>query len=82
MAKALDGRNLQEILLFYIIYFTGPRGRENLKTMTKDTLKIGQNPDGRKFIYQAIDESNKNHNETDTDPSTQACIYEIPSELQ
>ena len=75
MSKAPNAKNLQEILLFYIIYFTGRRGRENLRTMTK---KIGQDPDERKFIYQAIHESNKNHGECDNDPTTEARIYEIP----
>ena len=62
--------------MFYIIYFTGRRGRENLRTMTKKTFQIGEDPDGRKFIYQAVDEGNKNHDENDDEPTTEAGIYE------
>ena len=46
--------------------------------MKKDTFQVSEDSEGRKFIYQAIDESNKNHTEQDTDPTTQGRIYEMP----
>ena len=81
MAARPNPRKLQEILLFYVIYFTGRRGRENLRSMTKSTFQIAQDPNGRHFIYQAVDESNKNHTEKDTDASFQGRIYELPGQL-
>ena len=77
MSKPPNAQKLQEILLFYIIYFTGRRGRENLRVMKKNTFQVAQDSNGRRFIYQAIDESNKNHNEMDDDPSTQGRIYKM-----
>ena len=81
MAQPPNGKNLQDILLFYIIYFTARRGRENLRDMTKDTFKVSEDADGGKFIYQAIDEKNKNHDENIVDPSTQGRIYEIKGKI-
>ena len=46
--------------------------------MTKDTFKIERDSKGLCYIFQAKDESDQNHNETDTDESNQAKIYEIP----
>ena len=39
MQGSLNGRHLQEIVLFNIIYFIGRRGRENLRLMTKKYLQ-------------------------------------------
>ena len=39
---------------------------------------MGKDPDNRRFIYQAIDEGDKNHNEKDTTATNQARIYEVP----
>ena len=40
MKSKPNAANLQEIVLFNIIYYTGRRGRENLQKMTKDTFEI------------------------------------------
>ena len=74
MAGPPNGTLLQEIVLFNIIFYMGRRGRENLRMMTKETFAIDQNSDGRRFIYQQQDETDKNHNENDTEMSNQACI--------
>ena len=50
-------KKLQEVVLFNIIYYMGRRGLENLRYMTKETFKIARDPDGRRYIYQAIKES-------------------------
>ena len=45
--------------------------------MTKNTFQVGEDPDGRQFLYQAVHEGNKNHDENDDEPTTEARIYEI-----
>ena len=67
---------LQEIVLFNIIFYMGRRGRENLQAMTKDTFNITTDTNGTRYIYQQKDETDKNHNENDTEMSNQARIYE------
>lgn len=81
-------KKLQEIVLFNIIYYTGRRGRQNLRTMMKETFQIASDPDGCRFIYQAIKEADKNHQGNDIDPrkftcpcadqTDQARIYDFP----
>lgn len=71
-------RKLQEIVLFYIIYYMCRRGRQNLRNMKKSTFAIGADPTGREYIYQAVKESDKNHKEDDTSPNNQARVYSIP----
>ena len=47
--------------------------------MTQETFKIATDPtDGRKYIFQAIDEADKNHTFADTTNSNDGRIYEIP----
>ena len=71
-----DGKILQQLVLFTVIYQMGRRGHENLRKMTKATFKVGVEADGRKYLYQAIDEHSKNYTEKDTEKSNQARIYE------
>lgn len=73
---------LRQIVLFNIIYYMGRRGRQNLRPMTKDTFAIGCDPDGQRFIYQAVKEQDKNHTEADLNPSNEARIYAIPGECK
>ena len=73
-----DAKKLQEMLLFYIIYYGGRRGRENLRNMKINTFEVGQDPDGRKYLFQVIKEHTKNHTEKDFQPINTARIYEIP----
>ena len=67
---------LQQCVLFYIMYFFCRRGQENLYEMTKKHFDLGVEPDGTRFIYQAIDEKDKNHNFKDTTPTNQVRMYE------
>ena len=76
-----NAKFLQEIVLFNIIYFMGRRGRENLRSMTKDTFNISIDGNGRKFIHQVITEHDKNHTESDFTPGNEARIYEQTGNL-
>ena len=49
--------------------------------MQVNTFDIGTDPDGRQFIYQAINELDKNHRQNDTDEANQGCIYEQPGTI-
>ena len=71
-----DPKKLQRCVLFYIIYFFCRRGRENLYDMKTDTFAIGTDPDGRQFIYQAVDEMDKNHRYDNIEPANEGRIYE------
>ena len=82
MQGPVSGKLLQEVVLFQIIYTMGRRGRENLRQMTKETFQIDEDPkDGRKFIFQAISEYDKNHTEKDTIKGNEGRIYQLPGEL-
>lgn len=69
---------LLEMAVFSIIYYMCRRGRQNLRPMTKDTFKIDVDAAGKKFIYQAVKEADKNHRTDDVSPNTQGRIYEQP----
>lgn len=70
---------LQECLLFYIVLYMCRRGQENLRDMTTDTFRAKKDPDdGRMYIYQAVDEADKNHSHKDTSNSNDGRIYEVP----
>ena len=69
---------LQEMLFFYVIYYGGRRGRENLRNMVKNSFQINYDADNRAYIHQVIKEHDKNHKENDFQPSNEARIYETP----
>lgn len=71
-------QKLLEMALFSIIYYMCRRGRQNLRTMTKDTFKIDTDANGQKYIYQAVKEHDKNHRNEDMTSNNQARIYEQP----
>jgi hypothetical protein len=52
---------LQMKVWFDLMFFLCRRGRENLRNMTKGTYRVDQDSSGREFVYQAIDEADKNH---------------------
>ena len=70
--------NLQEFVLFNIIYYMGRRGRENLQSMKFDTFTLKKDHDGREYIAQVIKECDKNHRENDYSKSNEARIYAQP----
>ena len=61
------------------MYQQARRGRENIRTMTKDAFKIAT--DDRQFIYQHVDEGDKNHGVTDVKIANEGRIYENKGEL-
>lgn len=73
-----DPRKLQKCVLFYIIYFFCRRGRENIYDMTIDTFQVETEADGVQYVYQAIDEQDKNHGPDNIDPAKQGRMYEKP----
>ena len=75
-----DPRKIQKCMIFYIIYFFCHCGRENLYNMQPDQFEIGTDPDGRQYIFQAIDELDKNHGINSTDQANQGRVYERPGE--
>ena len=80
MLEPPNARNLQEIVIFYILFYMCRRDRENLRTM-KNTFQVAiVNEDAQKgrYIYQAVDECDKNHSANDTKASNDGRIYEIP----
>lgn len=81
LAGPPNAKHLQEIVLFHIIYYMGRRGRQNLRGMQKDTFAIATDASGKRYIYQAKKELDKNHKEDDMSPNNQARVYEDPCKL-
>ena len=52
---------LQKKVWFDIMYFLCRRGRENLREMSKSTFGLGKDAAGVEFVYQIVDEADKNH---------------------
>ena len=65
MGKA-NGKFLQQLVVFNIIYQGGRRGHEYLRNMKKDTFEIKTDHDGRKYTVQVVKELTKNHQADDT----------------
>ena len=56
-------RKLEWNVLFNIIYYTCRPGNENLEFMSLDHFKVVTENDGTRYVIQAIDELDKNHQE-------------------
>ncbi len=70
---------LQETNLFHILYYFAWWGRENLRKISKCTFDIARDHEsGCLFLFQKIDEADKNHKESDTEPSNEGRMYKIP----
>lgn len=61
---------------FHIIYYFCRRGQQNIYEFTQDTFQMGCDPDGTRFIYQAIDEEDKNHRINDVLPANDGRMFE------
>ena len=73
-----DPKFLQQIVVFYIIYYLCRRGRENLGKMSINMFAIDVDPETNlSFIYQKVDEADKNHNQNDMYKANQVRIYEV-----
>lgn len=82
LAGPPDAEKLQEVVLFYVVYFMCRRARQNLRNMKKNTYAIASDPSGREYIYQAVKEHDKNHKADDLGANNQARIYENPGKLR
>jgi hypothetical protein len=63
---------------FEIMYYLCRRGQENLRAMNKNTFDISADSAGRRFVYQKVDELDKNHRDLSTGNVTQGRMYELP----
>ena len=67
-----DPKILQEIAMFYVIYYLCGYGRENLRAMKISTFAMATDPEkGLRYIYQHVNEADKNHGGGDTDFANQ-----------
>ena len=51
----------QRRVWFNIMYYFCRRGRENLRSMTKETFSVKKDAEGSEYLTQCIDEVDKNH---------------------
>ena len=58
-------KGLQQKCMFDIMFHLVRRGRENLREQTKDTFAVAVDSQNRRYVYQAVDELDKNHREND-----------------
>ena len=63
---------------FEIMYYLCRRGQENLRSMTKETFEVAVDSTGKRYVYQKIDELDKNHRDLTTGAATQGRMYEQP----
>lgn len=61
---------------FEIMYFLCRRGQENLRTMTKETFALAVDSTGKQYIFQKVDELDKNHRDLNTGAVSQGRMYE------
>ena len=69
---------LQHFVWFNIMYQLIRRGRENLRVHTKQSFPVRVDATGRKYVYQELDELEKNHRRNDDpfDSSGDGRMYE------
>ena len=68
---------LQRKVWFHLTLYLCRRGRENLREMDKNTFKVGTDDTGRRFVYQDVDELDKNHRADNQCAVTEGRMYEI-----
>ena len=73
-----DPKTLQQFVWFNIMFHLIRRGRENLRLLTKQSFAVQKDATGRKFVYQATDELDKNHRGKDQpdDSTGEGRMYE------
>jgi hypothetical protein len=52
---------LQQKVWFELVFYLCRCGRENIREMSKDTFRIGKDASGKEYVFQAVDEADKNH---------------------
>ena len=61
---------------FEILYYLCRRGQENLRTMTKETFQLAIDSTGNRYIFQKVDEMDKNHRDLNAGAVSQGRMYE------
>lgn len=69
-------KRLQHEVFFLILYHFGFRGREWIRNLTKETVKICTGPDGKKYATLIKEEQEKNVKANDYRNLRQEAIYE------
>ena len=75
-----DPKSLQQVVWFNIMFHLIHRGRENLRLLTKESFAVQVDAAGKKFVYQVVDELDKNHraNDQPDDSPGEGRMYERP----
>ena len=58
-------KSLQQVVWFNIMFHLIHRGRKNLRLLTKESFTVQVDAAGKKFVYQVVDELDKNHRAND-----------------
>ena len=76
-----DPKSLQQVVWFNLMFHLIRRGRENLHLLTKQTFAVQADATGKKYVYQALDELDKNHRGKDQpdDSPGEGRMYERPN---
>ena len=77
-----DPTGIQELIWFNIVFFLIRRGRENIRSMNKNSFSISKYASGLRYIYQTTGESDKNHHINDGafETNGEGRIYETNGE--
>ena len=75
-----DPKSLQQVMWFNIMFHLIRRSRENLRLLTKESFAVQVDAAGKKFVYQVVDELDKNHraNDQPDDSPGEGRMYERP----
>ena len=73
-----DSKSLQYFVWFSIMFHLIRRGRENLRLHKRQSFSVSVDGAGRKYVYQHLDELDKNHRQNDDpfDSSGDGRMYE------
>ena len=76
-----DPKSLQQVVWFNLMFHLIRRGRENLRLLTKQTFAVQADATGKKYVYHALDELDKNHRGKDQpdDSPGEGRMYERPN---
>lgn len=71
-------RKIQQCILFNIIYYFCCHGRQNIYEFMQNIFQIDIDTEGKRFVYQAVDEKDKNHDIYVDKPANDGRMYEVP----
>ena len=76
--SSADPKSLQHVVWFNIMFQLIRRGRENIRLLTKESFAEQVDAVGKTFVYQVLDELDKNHrtNDQPDDSPGEGRIYE------